>query len=480
MIPFHQIDFGLASAELEGASKPELLLKGYLDKDQIETSLIDGHKFLVLGHKGSGKSAIAEKIRLTAQTKHDYFVKKLHLGDFPFKSFGKIMPGKAEPESKYPTTWSWILLLLLVDSLAQDCSVNSDPCYSQTLRVLREIGLLPADDLKQLVMKSSKKAFRAHIPQLIDVASEATTKPAELDLQLVYLVDQIKACLKRLNCDNTHLLILDGLDDILTDRQIRFQSISALIFEANRLNLFFLQNKVTCKIIVLCRTDLFEKLPAPNKNKLRQDSAFELDWYHDPRDSISCHLLSLINLRASLSAGKDVNVFKEYLPPVINNKASEVFLLNNTRHTPRDFIQLMNHIKQYTKDIIPLRRTQIMSGIADYSKKYFLPEIRDEMVGYVDDRVFDRFLDVLGSFREREMSYRRLSEVCRDRAGISEEVLRDILTDLFNCSAIGNKFQKAHRDSPRYFFKYRNQNDTISFDDTFVIHTGMWKALNVT
>ena len=115
-----------------------------------------------------------------------------------------------------------------------------------------------------------------------------------------------------------------------------------------------------------------------------------------------------------------------------------------------------------------------VNTINNVTKRHMPAEREEQKVAAFDSAV------MLGSFREREMSYRRLSEVCRDRAGISEEVLRDILTDLFNCSAIGNKFQKAHRDSPRYFFKYRNQNDTISFDDTFVIHTGMWKALNVT
>lgn len=467
----------MLSPENQGAAKPELLTEGFLDHQCAEDKLVSGHKFLVLGHKGSGKSAIAERLRLKAATEHDCFTRSVHLGDFPFKSFGQIMAGKAEPEAKYPTTWSWLLLLLLMDSLGGDCGVTTDPGFSRSLGALRDMRLLPADDLKQVVIKSSKKTFKAHIPKLLEIGFENSEQPGEMDLQLIHLVEQLKVTIAKTGVRNRHILILDGLDDILTSRKIQYDSISALIFQADRLNLYFMQRRIGCKVLVLCRTDLFEKLPGPNKNKLRQDSAFELDWYHDPREPKSSQLISLVNLRASMALGREVDLLGEYFPRAVKAKPIESFLLANTRHTPRDFIQLMNHLKKYAKSQ-PLTKSQVLSGSADYSKNYFLPEVRDEMVGYVDEQVFDDFMKILGSFRTIEVPYWKLVKQCSANAGISEDVVQVILKNLFNCSAVGNKWQRGGSE-PRYYYKYRNRHATISFEDSIHMHTGMWKALGL-
>jgi hypothetical protein len=100
------------------------------------------------------------------------------------------------------------------------------------------------------------------------------------------------------------------------------------------------------------------------------------------------------------------------------------------------------------------------------------------MVGYAEATRFDQFIRILGSFRDREIAYRNLANECEHAAGIKEDELQRILTDLFNCSAVGNKSHR-HERAGRYFFKYRNRNDSISFDDSIVVHKGTWKALGL-
>src|SRR6185369_17611308 len=64
IMKFDEIIFGKATGEQEGAYIPELLRDGFIDKGNVLKKLRDEDKFLVLGYKGSGKSTIAEKIRL--------------------------------------------------------------------------------------------------------------------------------------------------------------------------------------------------------------------------------------------------------------------------------------------------------------------------------------------------------------------------------------------------------------------------------
>jgi hypothetical protein len=58
---FKDIQFGFSSAEAERAEDPGLLLEGYLQLNNSFESARIGPKFLFLGYKGSGKSAIGEK-----------------------------------------------------------------------------------------------------------------------------------------------------------------------------------------------------------------------------------------------------------------------------------------------------------------------------------------------------------------------------------------------------------------------------------
>src|SRR6266705_1326753 len=91
------INFGFSSAEIERAQAPELLEKGFLDYNAASEKAISGPTFLFLGYKGSGKSAIAERLALLAEQKFDQFVKILNLADFPFTPFSKIVRGDIEP-----------------------------------------------------------------------------------------------------------------------------------------------------------------------------------------------------------------------------------------------------------------------------------------------------------------------------------------------------------------------------------------------
>lgn len=470
-----EIEFGKARAELEGARYPELLKNGYLDYKGIYDKLKSGEKFLVLGHKGCGKSAIGEKLRIEANRKA---VSIVHLEDFPFKSFGKIFSGASEAESKYPASWSWLLLLMIIDNLRNDPgardAINID--YNKSIKQLGEFGFLPTNDIKKLIIQSSKTTFKAQIPKILEYAKETSSAGSASDLQFLTLVEYLKKLTVEYSTEGGLVLVIDGLDDILTKREIQYQALSALIFEVDRLNLFFFNKKKEIHIVVLCRTELYERLPGPNKNKLRQDSAFELNWYHDPNQPYDSSLVKLINLRAKLSVGHEIDVFSEFMCSIIDGKETLHYLLDMTRHTPRDLINLMNNLKDF-HDSGKMDRQQIFSALRQYSIDYFEPEIRDEMVGYVNSSDYQKFCSLVSLVRQREFTFSTLSTRASE-VGLSNDTLETILKALYDCGAIGNKWGTPSR-SNRYEFKFRNKNSTLDKSKTIVLHRGLWKALNL-
>ena len=227
----------------------------------------------------------------------------------------------------------------------------------------------------------------------------------------------------------------------------------------------------------MCRTDLYERLPGPNKNKIRQDSAVNIDWYHDPRNPRESNLIRLANLRANFTDRSISDVFKLFFPTEVENRNTLTYLLDLTRHTPRDFLQLLKKIQQFSGRT-RLQRGQILSGVRSYSIEYFVPEIKDELVGYVAKDDIDLIMELFGSLRKRDFLFTELEQKAKEQSRFSNLVLSPIISALFECSAIGNVFNRPG-GSTYYTFKFRNRHSSLNLDERLILHRGMWKALNL-
>jgi hypothetical protein len=473
---FKKIDFGYASSETEKSRNPSLLLDGFIDFESSSDKAQNGFEYLFLGYKGSGKTAIAQRIELTNTNRHDVFCRNILLGDFPFTPFSKIVRGDNEPEAKYPLAWAWLILLYLIESFSRDSGmIHMRPdLFQASLKALESVGLAPTQDIGALVRKSSKSGFKVSIPSILDVSYDTTNSTDAGNI--AGYVESLKRLMQGVTTTSKHLIIIDGLDDIITKRDAQFSALGSLFFEVGRLNEELVSWGVNAKVVVLCRTDLFEKVSNANKNKARQDSAIELDWYSDPRAPESSLLIAAANKRASISLDRDVDVFKEFFPQSIGRDTTEKFLLDMTRHTPRDFLQLMKNIQKNCPDTGP-NDNQVKSGARTYSINYFLPEIRDELDGYCLKGEIDGFVNAASKLGKREFFPDEIIMKLRDEKVSSDRSL-EILQTLFACSAIGN-VQHRPDDRSHYTFKFRNRNSTFNSKERVLLHKGMWKSINL-
>jgi hypothetical protein len=479
MYDFRKIVFGYASAEAEVSHDPGLLTEGHIDFKAASEQALNGPRYIFLGYKGSGKSHIGERLLLQNEGSYDTFVKLVSLDDFPFTPFGKVIRGDAEPESKYPAAWSWILLIYVLESFARDASVTHPDAvaFQDAVRAFREMGLSPASNPASIVRTTSKNGFKLSLPgKLAEYSwSQSETRPAS---EIPDFVQSLKELLSHVRSDCRHYLIIDGLDNILTSREVQYKSLSALVFEVARLNDLFRNSSVPVKIILLCRTDLYERIPGPNKNKIRQDYGVELDWYHDVYDPCNSLLVQAAQLRTNRSLKNDVNLFKHFLPSTIDETDPARFLLEMTRHTPRDFLQLFHHIQKFSGSG-KLSAQKIKSGLGDYSIKYFLPEIQDELDGYVSRDEMSQIIAAMSRLRKRDFKLPELIHAAKDMSKpLAESRIYEILVALFHCSALGN-IQHTPGGKTRYSFKFRNRHSSFIETEQIMLHRGLWKALNV-
>ncbi len=324
-------------------------------------------------------------------------------------------------------------------------------------------------------MKSSARSFQSGFK---GVNFSFNTTLSNSDISYEFLIDFLKESISNCKGIHSHLLIIDGLDEILLNKDIQYTSIAALINVARDLNRYFVMNHQPLKVVILCRTDIFERLPDPNKNKLRSDYSFSLNWYNEGIHSEDNNpLISLVNKRAKLIYPELENIFISFFPKTHMDKNIPGALLEHTRHTPRDFLQLLNCIQASCREKV-VSNEAITYGIKQYSSSYFLPEIKDEMAGYIRYELIDEIISVLASFRSREIEYSSLRNRLDGLLNNTDNKPQDILKVLYDCSAIGQLYT-YNGATTRYSFKYRNRNSTLVEGDKVILHKGLWKALNV-
>ncbi|MBI3097720.1 MAG: hypothetical protein HYY93_05645 [Planctomycetes bacterium] len=476
MIPFSQIGFGYASAEVESAQAPALLTDAFLDLHETVRAAIEGRRFLILGVKGSGKSSVGLHLSLAAKSQPELFVTHRLLGDFSFHALGDLIEDEAGADLRYLRGWAWLLLLGLANSVQRDEGVVHEDAtrFDSAMGVLREHGLLPLTDLSEavsrtLVRKIELKAWGVKVAAASDKTGGRVSLPVASDY--------LRTLLGGIHTSSRHVFVIDGLDDVLLDANYKLEAVSALILEAARLNQYFLEQKCPLKVVVLCRTDIYDRLPGSNQNKLRQDLALELNWFEEAADPASTGLVKLANLRARVSDPSLDDMFKRYLPDRIERRSAVKFLLDHTRHTPRDFLQLLKHI-QLSSHAITVDPREIRAGLRSYSEKYLLPEVKDGLEGTLPREDTERLLDCLRQFHKTEFRPSEFEEFLRKARPDCQIDLDRSFRALYRCGAIGNMYEPS-AGRRRFSFEYRNPGSVYNRSDSVVIHRGLRRALQV-
>ena len=119
----------------------------------------------------------------------------------------------------------------------------------------------------------------------------------------------------------------------------------------------------------------------------------------------------------------------------------------------------------------------IRNALREYSVKYFISEIFDEMHGYVEHDILKRFFRAVGAIRRRDF---KIGDIVAnlDTDAEAREKLSIILHALFECSAIGNIINIKERHH-YLVFRYRNRHAAFRQDEVIILHRGLWRAFNL-
>ena len=279
-LDFRSINFGMADATQEGQEYPQLLTKGYLDPFGLVEYVLNSNVFLFLGYKGSGKSALSEHLRL-ALSETDKIIDQISLRNFAYKVFAKITGGKAEPDATHSLSWSWLLLVEILNNLREDREAVSNRSLDakKAITLLERSGLLPISSISSLVSKSGDVRIKAELFKAFSLEFGFSQSGANVNMSNV--VELLRNLIYSYTEMRPEIIVFDGLDDILSTREVQYEALASLINVVKDMNLDFKRHSIPIKIVVLCRTELYELLPDPNRNKTLQDNSFSMMWYRE-------------------------------------------------------------------------------------------------------------------------------------------------------------------------------------------------------
>lgn len=179
---FTRLYFGKASAEREIASDRARFLRSYLDRWNLPLQVLNHDKFLILGPKGSGKSAAAYFVEgkwrqelgdEAVFAKHVDF-DELNRTQSPLYRLDKKLVSD-EVLSLSDAAWKLFIGIRLLESLVGDngCNLSREPQILKFIEDLRQAGLAE-DDYPQVLRRVRERRVSLSLPKFVSYESGST------------------------------------------------------------------------------------------------------------------------------------------------------------------------------------------------------------------------------------------------------------------------------------------------------------------
>ena len=481
-VDFTRLYFGKASAEREVATDRARFLRTYLDRWDLPRQVFTHEKFLILGPKGSGKSAAAFFVEgewRRAIGDHAVFFTyvdfdELNRTQSPLYALDKKLVSE-EVSSLTDAAWKLFIGIRLLDSLIADnnCDLCRDSQVLKFIDDLRKAGLA-SDDYPQVLRRVRERQVSISLPKLVSV--EFGSKDSD-SLSPGQLGDAILKVVERAETPNRHLLSIDGLDKAIGENDAYWRTLAALIRVGDsicrRLQLVADQSVY---ILIMCRSDVFRRIRFSDAPKIASDSGLQMEWGTEAQNPLDVQLWEYIARKAEVDIDAMLSLLPEYIEVGAGNKIyTPKFLLEFTRYTPRDMSLLFTSIQRQAYTYRQLTPTQVRAGADRFASNDLLNEIESEATGLLPNSVLGHFEQILSTLPSHIFDKPELERAMSD-AGVSGEFSVDDFGEyLFLQGAIGNYRQ----DSGYVQFYHRRNTAGFSRRGPWMLQTGLTYALNV-
>jgi hypothetical protein len=479
-----KLDFGSSAAENE----MQTLRTYYLNTESYNT-VRKGLVQLVVGRKGSGKSAIFIQIRDKERSKKDNLVLDLMPDGYQLIKFKEMVLDRLK-EGSYQHTitafWEYVLLLEISNKIIQ----NDRQLYLIDTSLTKQYQDLRTKYEMQKYMQEGDfserlnfliKNFTSNFNK--EVAGDDISLSTESLTNLLYLHD-----IKELRLDLENYLkrkdrvwiLFDNIDKGwpitgLTEGDLFI--IRALIDAVRQIQRSFQKKNISVHPVIFLRNDVYELL-VRNTSDRQKESKVVLDWV-DPD-----LLKELLRLRIATSLKADsVPSFEELWKDICvshyNGEETSDFFVNRSLFRPRFLINFINQCKSYAINFkhSKISKEDIEKGFESYSYDLLTD------IGYEIQDIIPEGTDILYTFTEceSELSRDKLESLIHSKVQ-NQEKSREVFEILFYYGFLGIKNNGDIKFI--YDFNYDMKSMKIHLNrpdkSVFCINPAFWPALQIT
>ena len=488
----------LAQANTFGAvdADADTLLDDCFEDHEAFQDALGFKRFLLLGRKGSGKTAIFKKINKIHS--HDNFSYGHTFADYPWAHHTlQKMTGVPE-ELCYEQSWIYLINMTLAKILLnQD---NSQPWNDVAAEALSGLESFLLDsygsrdpDVTQLFQPSKRLRFNPTLGIAGDLATLQlnASDVAVTDLPKIAtevnanVLSKIIACL---NPEHKYFVCFDELDRGFSRLQPDYsQRLIGLLLAAKAINAKAQENAKRLHIIVFLRDDIYHILKFEDKNKLTENYSSFIRWdtegtAHSLKDLMNKRFATVLETK-SQSAW---NVVFNEDQTMSGHQPKYRHILDRTMLRPRDMIKFCNEcLGAWKEDASSDKSAKIENIHVNKAKiaysEYLLAEIEDEVHKHLP--TWDRSVELLRQIEAVTFKKDEFVAICDMR----HELVPDgydglrLLTDLFEFSVIGYYAPGGKGyGGAQYIFRYKSPKAVFNPNAAaYQVHLGLLEALNL-
>ena len=472
MYKFSQVNWG------EDDATGDTGLRDYFVEIPEYKEIIAGNIRYVIGRKGTGKSAIAEKIKIDADDKYDWFYCDLSFKDFPLGSLRSLEDKSQLGKAKYIPIWTFLIYTKLISLILKDESCNNE--YTGELRDFLNKNF-PSSDIgfTEIIKNITEKKAKLSIP--IGEGCLADTLESQTLVHYSKVNDILEKKIQKIHSNSLFFMLLDELDEGFSVQNIQFSLILLALFRAIEKIYKNLQRDTNIQFrpVVFLRSDIFDSLKDNDLNKL-DDFILKLDW--SKYSGTAYDLKSVVEARIKTSLKESdatweyiVDEYDENKPQYMNSLWN--FMINRTYERPRDIIKFL---KICRKKNVPglLTAEYIKKAEFEYSNWLF-KELDNEI--FAHNSIWSKGAMLISMIGKNSFKREELEKLFLEEREISEYLKNNnldpiCLTEmLFNFGILGT----FDTSTNRWIFKYKDSMLPFNKKAKLIVHYGLIKKFRL-
>lgn len=475
-IQFRDVNWG----EDEAKGDPDLV-KYFLKVPDFD-KIIEGKKRYIIGRKGTGKTALLEKIRIDSFENTNYKCKELSLRDFPLNDIRGLRDRSMQDKSQFVPVWTFLIIVELCKLIVNDDYAENSYIKGEINDFLRKNKLdIEGGFVETIRILASREA---KISVAVSIFGGEGKKASEIEYEApvhyTKAIEPLKQLLKKIQSPSKYFILFDELDEGYNVFDANKRLLLLSLFRAiENIVIDFRTSKILVRPVLTLRSDIFENLADNDLNKY-DDFIIRLNWQADSRFNYSIRELVNARIHSSTSSRKEDawnDVCNDIDLSVPGPKKSVWrYLYTRTFERPRDIVKFLKYC-QSTCSRGVLRYEDVKNAENSYSD-WFYREIRDEIQSHLP--VWKEAIGCLSKIGKGILEteeYKSIALQDKEIAAYIEnnKVFVDtILEVLFDFSIIGNL-----DENNRWLFKYKDHDLTWSPSRRICIHFGLQRKLRL-